>query len=324
MILILTDASDVHADRVVDALIRAEAPVFRLNLDVGSLRSTVLTIGKEEWTLKTSAGVVSTRQIRCVWCRRPTVSLTVEEEEDRSHGFRLWRSEWNRVLFGFYNALSDVFWMNNLRTATLADNKFYQMRVARSCNFNVPETITSNDKNILVKFAKDHDDIALKFMSQEMYRSHDGVGLGLYVNKITDNDLVSFQDIGENPITLQHYIEKDFEVRYTFIDGVHLVCKIESQLSDRARVDWRRYDVKRTPHSQLTPPKKVEQQVNKFMQRLSLAFGALDFIVDRDQNWWFLEVNTAGQWLWIEDLSALPISDTIFTCLISQIKGISP
>jgi D-alanine-D-alanine ligase-like ATP-grasp enzyme len=30
------------------------------------------------------------------------------------------------------------------------------------------------------------------------------------------------------------------------------------------------------------------------MKLLKLSFGALDFIVDKDEDWWFLEVNTAG------------------------------
>jgi D-alanine-D-alanine ligase-like ATP-grasp enzyme len=47
------------------------------------------------------------------------------------------------------------------------------------------------------------------------------------------------------------------------------------------------------------------------MTRLGLAYGALDFIVDPDEHWHFLEVNPNGQWGWIELATDLPIAHTI-------------
>ena len=79
--------------------------------------------------------------------------------------------------------------------------------------------------------------------------------------------------------------------------------------------DWRRYDVKNTPHTAICPPESVAAAVKLLMSKLDLRFGAIDFIVDKSGVWWFLEVNTAGQWLWIEDLSGLKISDSIATSL---------
>lgn len=227
----------------------------------------------------------------------------------------MWRSEWNRVLFGFYNALSGAKWLNHLRDATLADNKYYQYIIARECGLNAPETFSSNNKNDLLAFAIQHEEVALKFMSQELYVMDNGTTAGLYVNKLTSEQLSDFEEYGENPITLQPYIKKLYEVRYTFVDGNHLVCKIDSQKSSKASVDWRRYDVPNTPHLAIVPPTDISEKIDTFMARLKLSFGALDFIVDYDESWWFLEVNTNGQWLWIEDLSGLEISDSVATSL---------
>ncbi|WP_156115420.1 MULTISPECIES: hypothetical protein [Xenorhabdus] len=54
------------------------------------------------------------------------------------------------------------------------------------------------------------------------------------------------------------------------------------------------------------------------MSKLNLRYGALDFIVDENNDWWFLEVNSAGQWLWIEDLSGMDISGSIANWLTSN------
>jgi acetyl/propionyl-CoA carboxylase alpha subunit len=57
------------------------------------------------------------------------------------------------------------------------------------------------------------------------------------------------------------------------------------------------------------------------MKIMQLEFGALDFIVDPEGNWWFLEVNPSGQWLWIETLTGLDISGEIAQWLISTAGG---
>lgn len=46
-------------------------------------------------------------------------------------------------------------------------------------------------------------------MSQDMYVSESGEILGLYVNKITLEQLESFSNDSENPITLQKYVNKN-------------------------------------------------------------------------------------------------------------------
>lgn len=314
-ILIISDQFDTHADVVQEKLISDGRYVFRLNLDVDSLKTTTVSYVDGGWEISSGGATLRGNEVRCVWCRRTSVSLTAEQQVDLSNGFRLWRSEWNRVLFGFYNSIQNAEWMNNIRQATLADNKYFQMIVARSCGLNMPETITSNDRSVLTNFAQEQGFVALKFMSQDMYHLDDNSIAGLYVNKVDVEAFSDFSDSGENPVTLQRYVDKDFEVRYTYVDGEAFVCKIESQKSPKTMTDWRRYDVKNTPHTAICPPESVATAVVLLMSKLDLRFGAIDFMVDKSGVWWFLEVNTAGQWLWIEDLSGLKISDSIALAL---------
>mgnify|MGYP000623536185 CR=1 FL=1 len=57
------------------------------------------------------------------------------------------------------------------------------------------------------------------------------------------------------------------------------------------------------------------------MTTLGLEFGALDFVVDGDGNYLFLEVNPNGQWLWLEDFLGFPISERIAEWLVSSARG---
>lgn len=316
MILILTDESDVHADIIIEKLSLSRKPFFRFNLNVEALKKSSISYENNFWTVRQNGKEINISDVKSIWCRRTTVSLNSEEDRNNSNEFRLWKSEWNRCLFGIYSSLSGAFWLNHIRQATLADNKFYQFKFAAACGLSIPDFITSNKKEDLIKFSRIKGDVALKFMSQDLYYGNDGEVLGLYVNKISSSDIENFGDSSENPVTLQEYIEKDFEVRYTVVDGEHFACKISSQLSERANIDWRRYDVANTPHLKIIPDQSIIEKVNNLLKNLDLNYGALDFIVDKKGKWWFLEVNSAGQWLWIEDLSGLKISDSIVKCLI--------
>lgn len=134
---------------------------------------------------------------------------------------------------------------------------------------------------------------------------------GIYTNRIDISKLENFSTNGENPIMLQEYIKKSYEIRYTIVSKKHFVCKIQSQQSKIACEDWRRYDLAKTPHVSITPPPQIAQKVNSLLEAMELEYGAIDFIVTPQNEWIFLEINCSGQWLWIEDLSGLDISGGI-------------
>jgi hypothetical protein len=57
------------------------------------------------------------------------------------------------------------------------------------------------------------------------------------------------------------------------------------------------------------------------MNELRLVFGAFDFICDPDGNWIFLEVNTMGNFLWMEQHNPdIPLLETFVKLLISKDK----
>lgn len=308
MILVLTDRYDTHADAVTEILEGHGQPFFRMNLDVESLQSSAVTLEGSTWRLRSRDGQLSSDAVCCVWLRRAFVELSLEEQLDQSTDFQIWRNEWNRTLSGLHLALKRVPWMNPVRKAYRAENKFLQLKIARELGLLIPDTIVSNDRVCLDAFARSRRSVVLKPMAQEFYRTSDGQYKSFYVNLLSVEDLASFGDSSENPICLQEYIDKAYEVRYTVVGHKHFACSIESQRSDVTRVDWRRYDIPNTPHYPMEPPSDVRSKVDRLMERLQLCFGALDFIVAPDGRWYFLEVNPMGQWLWIEDLTGMPIS----------------
>jgi glutathione synthase/RimK-type ligase-like ATP-grasp enzyme len=243
----------------------------------------------------------------------------LEEEFDTNVGFNIWRREWNSHLNGLYTSIVSVHWLNPLRKAYKGENKYLQMQCASNVGFHLPEYRVSNEKDELLRFVKDHDGSVIKFMNQDIFKNDQGKFCGAYVNPITVGDLDDF-GVEENPVFVQQRIDKNFEVRYTVVGNDHFVCKIDSQKSTTARDDWRRYDLPHTPHSITSPPIEIRSKVERFMGMLQIPFGAIDFIVTPDGEWYFLEINCMGQWLWIEELTGLAISDAIVQWLIKNNK----
>ena len=316
MILIISDINDVHTIKVESYLDNDSIKYIRFNVDVESLKSTLVRYDEKEWEIDCTNGCFNTSEIKVVWNRRTYVELLLDEVDNNDPGFKIWKGEWNKTLLGIYSSLESKKWLNFYRDAYYAENKYRQYIVAKNLKMKTPSFVCSNDKDFLTKSFNENREKVLKFMNQDFYKIKDGDYKGIYVNKIKVKDLDKFQKSGENPVILQDYITKKFEVRYTVVGQNHLVCRIDSQLSSVANVDWRRYDLANTPHSIIAPPIDVRDNVVKFMKEFNLNYGALDFIVSKEDEWYFLELNSMGQFLWIEDLTGLEISHSIAKWLI--------
>ncbi|MFF5994425.1 MvdC/MvdD family ATP grasp protein [Lysinibacillus sp. KU-BSD001] len=324
MILILTDSFDIHVDMVIKHLEKQSVNFFRFNLDTAALKNSVLTFKNSTWEIKQNSSLTTSDEIEIIWARRGFVELTLEELNNHSTGFQIWKNEWNKTLNGFYSTLKDKIWLNKLDLAYKGENKYLQMENANLVGFNLPPTLISNDKQDLLNFVNEHVTVVFKMMAQDFYQSEKGLYEGLYVNLINSQDLErNFNVSGENPIVLQKYIPKSYEVRYTVVGDKHFVCKIDSQKSTKANIDWRRYDIPNTPHFSINPPSDIQNKVTKLMNLFGLNYGALDFIVTPDNEWYFLEINCFGQWLWIEDLTGLEISKGIADWLSMNVKEVT-
>jgi len=52
------------------------------------------------------------------------------------------------------------------------------------------------------------------------------------------------------------------------------------------------------------------------LEKFQLNFGAIDMVLTPNDEYVFLELNPNGQWLWLEHLTGLPISEEMAKLLI--------
>ena len=115
----------------------------------------------------------------------------------------------------------------------------------------------------------------------------------------------------------QAYVPKRVELRITVVGQQVFAAEIHSQHTHHTRHDWRRYDLDETPHFPHALPPDVAQRCLRLVQALGLCYGAIDMVLTPDDRYVFLEINPNGQYLWIEQLTGLPITDALCDLLMA-------
>jgi len=206
--------------------------------------------------------------------------------------------------------------------AGVASRKQYQLMVAAEVGLEIPATVIGNSPSGVINFL---NRVEPPFAAKTIYSpgvrfSDEGKErrISLYTRKLSNESITSrIKTIKNCPTIIQCYIEKDFELRITIVGEKVFACAIHSQNSSRTTEDWRRYDLPNTPHKIYTLPPEVESSCKALLKKLGLPFGCIDMVVTPEGKHVFLEINPNGQWLWIEQLTGLPISESIADLLIN-------
>lgn len=322
MILIITNKLDPHADIVIEHLKARGKNFIRLNTEDFPQKCTIswrvneLTI---DGVLYLPGGTYKARlsQISACWYRRPVPSVvssdlitpqTKEFAEDESNVF----------LKGLWRYLFSVFWINYPSRVQQAESKIYNLKLATEMGFFIPRTLVTNDPQKVKDFFHEcQGKIINKVLGKgqvEYLRDYYFV----YTHKILPGDLERIDSVRYAPTLFQEYIPKSIEIRVTVVGNKVFSCEIHSQASKKTMDDWRHYDLDKVKHLVHQLPESVKSLCLRMVEKLGLNFATFDLILTPDNNYVFLELNPNGQWLWIEQLTGLPISNAIADLLINR------
>ena len=327
MLLIITNEADIHPNPVIDILNKQRLPFFRLNTDKILTDYDILyRITNEETYFeikyKQYDKSITSKQISCVWERRPMEPLATFDHYDDEKIKMVILEEADGFVKFFRYSLSNVFWLGHPIIERQAGSKILQKIVAKDIGFRIPDTVFSNifsSTNIYK-----NKDVAIKPISAFDIETNGG-SIVFYTRKKSYNELVN---IGESSFRnninfLEEYIEKDYELRITVVKDTCFSAKIDSQRlkKEEGAIDWRQgYDYGIT-FRKTEVSRKIEKQCLSFLKYFGLNFGSFDFIVDKEGNYIFLECNTNGQWMWLEEEAKLPISKKIAEVFANEIKA---
>jgi glutathione synthase/RimK-type ligase-like ATP-grasp enzyme len=327
MILIIGDRRDPHLYPVIRKVQQEGAEATILHVEDFPRKSGLsFALGtRDVWRLRASDGqVISLSDVSSVWFRKPEyprISDSIRAGE-REFVFK----ETYEALESFYALLRNAFWLNDLTHMRSADHKLTQLQQATRVALRVPRTLVTNEPDLARAFFEECDrKVIYKPMRSGLLGKQEGIWTRprvsdvIYTTRIDRFAPSDFDRVHYCPALLQEYIEKAFELRVTIVGDQIFAAAIHSQESTEAKTDWRKArDVATLRHEPFALPAEVEGKIRTLMGALSLRYGAMDLIVTPDGEYVFLEVNPNGNFLWIENLTNIPISQAIATCLMAR------
>ncbi len=329
MILIVTRAGDEHTDAVVECLQRKKVDYVRF--ETGSFSQNIhLSIhhgNHNKQYLNVDGKRIELEDIRAVWYRRPLPPMAKSQLSPEDQEFV--RDESRHVLDGLWYLLGDRFWVNPYLPDKAAHNKLYQLHVARKVGLRVPKTLITSDPNEALEFFESCRGEMIYKTFSNYTRTEGETGRGIYTTRVDRQHLLSrLTQVELGPCFFQEYIPKKVELRITIVGQRLFAAEIQSQKLDLARVDWRRSSGRGLEELVCGVdylPEATEKKIHEFISRLGLVFGCLDFVVTPDDECVFLEINPNGQWLWVEEITGMPLLENFAELLIQRsCKYINP
>ena len=297
-VLILTSLYDFSADLVVLRLQQDGIPYVRVNREQLTNYRFTLNPLVPELTIQAPADTYHVGQdLRAVWFRQP-VFLRNTPPTPLSPEEQLRRSQWSAFLRAL-RVFTHASWMNAPEATYLAESKPYQLSVAATCGFNIPETLVTNDASrIKSTFSSG---LAIKSLDTVLLRDGDDC-LFTYTTLRPSSDL-NDDSIGAVPLLAQRALRDKTDLRVTVVGEDMFVVRILSSGSAIAG-DWRLVPRKKLQYDDVALSAAMTRSCHLLTRRLGLSFSAID-LIETPEDIFFIEINPTGEWGWLSTKTRL-------------------
>ncbi len=313
MILLLTHSGDYYTiDGVEHHLQRRGAEYRRLNTDhfPGHFRLSVGP-GGICWLEAGDQQLDLTPTTAC-WARRLWPGVIPPELPEAC-------ARQSRAFFlEAMGQLSRAFWINPLAAGEAAESKIYQLGLAESIGLRVPPTLVTTSATEARAFAENFPEGIITKLLLPTVQSMDGHPDFAYTTRVEAEHWQHIENLRWMPQIFQPCLQRRREFRVIVVGQDLFIGAL--QVENPRLIDWRAAgpdDALNWSESQF--PEPLCQKILQLMQRLGLVYAALDFLeVEADQEPYFLEINQAGEWGWLERDLGLPIAERIARALVEH------
>jgi glutathione synthase/RimK-type ligase-like ATP-grasp enzyme len=257
-----------------------------------------------------------------VWVRRPRKPMIPsylhcdDMENAKNENGEFFKTIWRVIA-------PDAHWINPIDKLTGVGCKLLQLKTAKEVGLNVPDSLFTNNPEKIKKFisACDEGGVIYKPIYPVYWVSDDYLRL-TYTKEINHELLPSDAILQATPGIYQKKISKAYELRITYFGENAIAAKLNSQSHPDAKVDWRSVPCFEIGIEEYNLPEDIHKKCIAFMQKMGVVFGCFDFIVTPEGEYYFLEINEQGQFLWIEEVNPkIKMLDAFTNYLIDSVGG---
>ena len=313
MILVVSFRDNPHVQAVLDHLTRpvevfdvADFPA-RSVIDVGFGGGEHPTARPADHLELTgpSRRPVHAGEVGAVWYRRERPMELDPMLTDATSRLFAW-SESTEALTGFWRTLT-CFWMNPPAGDEAAQRKIRQLQLAREVGLEVPETLITNDPHKARAFVEQH---LATGVIRKAFRNIPEAPRSTEL--VTPADLGRMDAVRLAPVTFQAFVPAEVDLRVVVVEDEIFATAIRS--TAEFRTDYR-LGIGSASFSPWTLPDQVASALLELHRRLGIVYGASDFRVTPEGAHVFLEVNSAGEYLFASERTGQPVPQAIAAAL---------
>ena len=302
-ILIISEQDDPHVERVLSFIDqdKYDVDVFGINdLENDGYVDTLSEMTGEFFDTDKRHH----RVYDICWWRKPVYITPSEKYLKNINLSNIAEKEKTNFLEGIILNMPIKSWVNHKSDIKKASNKIHQLNVVK---MKYPQTVITNKKEVLKKIFED------KFIMKTLQSQSLGLEEGVLKTTLTNTHDIDKIDLNFMPVICQEFIDKICDIRVTIVGNKIFAAKIFSH-SEKAKIDFRT-DYNNLTYEKCELSKDIEDSLLRLNKYYNLNYSAIDLIQDKNGEIYFLELNPNGQYLWIEELLALPISKNIASFL---------
>lgn len=270
--------------------------------------------------------ILSLDQIKSVWWRRPFLFYKSEVYDALLKAMgedvtELVRCELYTIVENLLLSLKDrnlLFLGNESLSGT---NKLQELQIAKDVGFLIPPTIITSNKRSLMDFYLKYGACISKSLYNGRVLHIKDFEYEMHTHEIT-REILDRIPTTFTPSLIQKKIDKKFEMRVFYLNCKLYATAIFSQSDESTALDWRKgQKEKPSRFFAISVDQETEMKITKFMKLMKLRIGSLDFIVDKQDTLYFLEVNHEGQFDMLVSLCHYDIYKYIARSLILSNKN---
>jgi len=307
MICIFSGKKDFTTTQVIKWINNlSEYEVIRINYDeTPSSQLITFEVINNDFTLKIDDRVVRLNEIKSVWYRKgKNWLLNFQERIKIKDHFNFSEYLNDKISSEQYKLSEYLHYLITSQIPCLGNptkndlNKLIVLEMAKQVGFLVPSFYISNISSQLKKILHESKDMVTKAMSDGIYffdHKQTEYGYFSYTETIQVHELEKLREI-IGPSFIQKNIRKAFDLRVFFLVDRCFSIAIISQTDQKTKIDFRKYnDQKPNRNVPYLISNELEAKICQLFRKLQLNTGSIDFVVDIDNNFYFLEINPVGQ-----------------------------
>jgi hypothetical protein len=318
MILIITEKNDIPSHQVIALMQNQNISHKVIFTDEKDINVYVNISANDEVTIFIEDNPIET--FSAVWFRRTNFYSYLFIEEKVPNNIQYEISEYlsyeKKILFEFILKYLHQYAVNTIGNPIFSTNNVNKLEIlclAKECGFQIPQTEITNLKRNLQHnhnlISKPIGEIFFRQIENEFYQSSTTF-VDTLANEIADNFFYSL---------FQENVTKKIELKVIFFNRKTYSVAYFTQMKEDTLIDSRNFqfenDIKITPFQ---IPCDIEDKLNFLFDRLNLNFGVVDFIIDDNNNFIFLELNPVGQFHDIVTIGNYSLYHDIFQFLQKQ------